>query len=225
MKIISIIASPKGMNGNTARLIGPILEAASAAGAETETFPLSEYSILPCKGCETCSKTGKCVLNDDHEKIKEAMLQADGIIFGTPNYMFNVSGMMKNFIDRSYSLCHLQSLRDKYAVVALTSGSPYPGMGEEYLKMILGKMGLWVVDSLVGTQALLSIPEEKEALINNAYTIGTELVEAIQEKKTYTDQADAREEFFYAMQALVMMQKDEWPYEYQYWVDNWGIED
>lgn len=89
------------MRGNTGSLVKCVLEAARKAGAETEIFSLADLTVYPCKGClEVCHVKGACQQRDDFEKIKNAMLKADGIIYASPNYNLNVSAQMEAFIDR-----------------------------------------------------------------------------------------------------------------------------
>jgi hypothetical protein len=45
-------------------------------------------------------------LKDDRDKLIEKMNNSDGIIFSSPNYSFNVSGLMKIFLDRLGFIFH-----------------------------------------------------------------------------------------------------------------------
>ena len=122
MKIISIIGSPHGMKGTTAQVANYILEGAENAGAETAIFSLSDLSVKPCKGCEVCGKTGTCVIDDDYKIIKHAMIEADGIILASPNYVGNVSTQLKAFIDRSNNQIHCQIMKGSYVAAVVTPG-------------------------------------------------------------------------------------------------------
>lgn len=101
MKILGIIGS-KRKTGNTSCLVQTALKAAQKKGAETELIFLGDYSIKDCTGCEGCKDTLKCVINDDMQKIYPLLLEADGIILGSPTYFYNISADMKAFIDRCY---------------------------------------------------------------------------------------------------------------------------
>ncbi len=69
---------------------------------------------MTCKGClETCHTKGKCFQDDDFEKMKNAMLAADGIILASPNYVFSVSAHMKAFLDRCGSFDALSTSQRK----------------------------------------------------------------------------------------------------------------
>ena len=225
MKIIAIIGSPHGMKGNTAPIVNEILKSAQNVGAQTEIFLLSELLVNPCRGCEVCCKTGKCVIDDDFIKIRNAMLDADGIILASPNHMYNVSAQMKALLDRCYSTCHCQTLKGKYSAVVVTSGGPDAGVGEEYLLYVLGKLGLWTVGSICAVIGQLADEEERSKIMESAVSLGRRMVKAIKKKETFEDQENERNEFFEMVRAMITMQKDIWPYEYEYWKSHWGVEE
>lgn len=103
MNIIGIIASPR-KEGNTAFIINQILEGAKAQGAETEAFSFSNLDIKPCRGCNGCKQSDRgCVINDDMQKIYDALEHADAIVLGLPIYMGQMSAQGKIFMDRLYA--------------------------------------------------------------------------------------------------------------------------
>lgn len=102
MKIIAINGSPKGKSSNTDILVKEFCKGAEEAGAAVEHVYLIEKEIKNCHGCFNCwTKTpGKCIINDDMKEIRKKLLNKDIIIFATPLYVDNVTGIMKTFIDR-----------------------------------------------------------------------------------------------------------------------------
>jgi multimeric flavodoxin WrbA len=102
MKILAINGSPRGRRSNTDRILQPFLEGAREAGAETETVYLKDLKINHCLGCFTCwTKTpGVCVHKDDMAALFPKVRQADVVVYATPLYVFTVSGLMKDFMDR-----------------------------------------------------------------------------------------------------------------------------
>jgi multimeric flavodoxin WrbA len=80
----------------------------SLGDIEYEIVRLSDYDLKTCKGCILCFNKGEeiCQLKDDRDKLIEKMNNSDGIIFPTPNYSFNVSGLMKIFLDRLGFIFH-----------------------------------------------------------------------------------------------------------------------
>jgi multimeric flavodoxin WrbA len=103
MKVIAINGSPR-KDGNTDALIGYVLEEIKAAGIETELFSLAGKRIRGCAACYKCfeNKDRRCaVANDDFNKCLEKMLEADGIIIGSPTYFTDVTAEIKGLIDRA----------------------------------------------------------------------------------------------------------------------------
>lgn len=105
MKILALNGSHRGQHGCTQLLLDKIAQGAKEAGAEFETVVLARHKILPCTGCETCHTPEsylKCIYEkeDDFTSISEKMKAADILIYATPVYVFNVSGIMKIFLDR-----------------------------------------------------------------------------------------------------------------------------
>lgn len=102
MKVLAISGSPHGAKGNTEQILQPFLEGAREAGAETEVIYLKDKKINHCRGCFTCwTKTpGVCVHKDDVPGILEKLREAEVVVYATPLYVFTVSGLMKDFMDR-----------------------------------------------------------------------------------------------------------------------------
>lgn len=104
MKIVGIVGSPR--KGNTEWMVRKVLEAAEMAGAETELIVLRGKNIRMCDGCLTCEAGGKqregiCRIKDDMQAIYPKLVDADALILGTPVYFELLSGLLKNFIDRT----------------------------------------------------------------------------------------------------------------------------
>lgn len=75
---------------------------------EYEIVPLSDFHIESCRGCKRCFDRGEelCPLKDDRDLLVGKIEASDGVVFATPNYSFQVSGLMKNFLDRLGYLFH-----------------------------------------------------------------------------------------------------------------------
>jgi len=222
MKLISIIGSPNGIKGRTGSLVKCILETAQNAGAATEYFSLGDLSVLPCKGClEVCHTKGACHQKDDFEKIKNAMIEADGIIYASPNYNLTVSAQMKALIDRCSLLLHCQILRGKYVAVVVTSGGSDPEDVVNYFKSILTLYGFWIVDSIGAVEAQFEDAEEKSKLMESANSLGNRMVNAVKNHETFPEQEDDHNQSFEIMKYMVMMLKDRWPVAWDYWNTHW----
>jgi multimeric flavodoxin WrbA len=104
MKILAINGSHR-KGKNTAQMLRMVLAEAEALGAETELVELMDYEIKECTSCNKCFFKPECsITDDDMAELNEKMLAADGIIFGSPVYWANVTGRLKDFIDRSRPL-------------------------------------------------------------------------------------------------------------------------
>ena len=112
MKVVGVVCSPR-LGGNTETLVEEALAGAREAGSDVELLTLAGKTIAPCDACKACVETGKCHIKDDMQEIHEKLLEADGIILGTPVYFLNVSAQAKILIDRTYALLWTRRLRDK----------------------------------------------------------------------------------------------------------------
>jgi len=101
VKVLGIACSPR-QHGNTEILVEEALS--GAREAETELLTLADKEIKPCDSCFACLKTGKCHIDDDMQPIYGKLLDADGIIFGTPVYFWSMTAQAKALIDRTIAL-------------------------------------------------------------------------------------------------------------------------
>jgi multimeric flavodoxin WrbA len=102
MKIVATMGSPKG-KGAGYRIVRMIEDRMKAIGdVQFEYLFLRDANLEPCRGCYNCMAKGEdtCPLKDDRAAIEQQLLAADGIILSTPVHVANVSGLMKNFMDR-----------------------------------------------------------------------------------------------------------------------------
>jgi multimeric flavodoxin WrbA len=103
MKVVAFNGSAR-KDGNTAILIRHVYKKLEAEGIETELIQLSGSKIHGCIACMKCfeNKNQRCTVKDDNANYCiEKMLDADGIILGSPTYFANVSTEMKALIDRA----------------------------------------------------------------------------------------------------------------------------
>ena len=103
MKVAAFNGSAR-KDGNTAILIGYVCRELEKEGIETELVQLAGSRIHGCIACMQCfeNKDQRCAVKDDIvNDCIEKMLDADGIILGSPTYFANVSTEMKALIDRA----------------------------------------------------------------------------------------------------------------------------
>jgi len=94
-------------NSKTSFMVNHFIDGAKDAGANVECFKLKDYNIKDCTGCYSCwtKSPGECIF--DHKKVEDDMSmlrkkyrEADLVVFASPLYIFNVSGILKTFMDR-----------------------------------------------------------------------------------------------------------------------------
>ena len=101
MKVLAINSSAR-KDGNTAFLINTVFEELKKEGIETEMIQLAGKVIEPCKACWACGGRKNCVHKKDlFQEIYEKMIQADGILLGSPVYTANISANMQAFLERA----------------------------------------------------------------------------------------------------------------------------
>jgi multimeric flavodoxin WrbA len=83
-------------------MVGKFLDGAKKSGAETREILLAEKRIAHCRGCFSCwvLTPGKCAIDDDMAWLIREFSESDIAVFATPLYVDNVSGTMKDFMDR-----------------------------------------------------------------------------------------------------------------------------
>ncbi len=103
MKVVAFNGSAR-KDGNTAILIRKVFGELEAEGIETELVQLAGKKIRGCTACGKCyeNKDKKCVVDNDilNECIGK-MVEADGIIMGSPTYFADVTTETKALIDRA----------------------------------------------------------------------------------------------------------------------------
>lgn len=108
MKVLALNGSPRMKASSTYHMLQPILEGMEKAGAEIEIIHIRKLDLEACIGCYSCwvKTPGECIHKDKDSMAAalESYRAADLIIYGTPLYHFNMSGIMKTFIDRTLPL-------------------------------------------------------------------------------------------------------------------------
>ena len=87
-KNILVISTSPRKSGNSETLADEFARGAREAGNCVEKVTLYDKTIEFCKGCLTCVKTQRCVIQDDAAVIVQKMLTADVIVFATPVYYY-----------------------------------------------------------------------------------------------------------------------------------------
>jgi multimeric flavodoxin WrbA len=125
MQVLGIVGSPR-RGGNTETLVDAILDGAKTEGASIEKVVLDELDLRPCKGCFACSKTKKCIQDDDMNTLATKMQESNVWILGTPIYWWGPSGQFKIFLDRWVSIART-IFRGKKVILAIPMGGGSEG--------------------------------------------------------------------------------------------------
>ncbi len=125
MKVVAFNGSPRP-KGNTSILLQTVLDELAKEGIGTELIQMGTENLHGCLGCYKCKEKQikRCAVDNDNLNIYlEKMLEADGILLGSPTYFSDLTPPMKALIDRCgvVSRHHGNLLRQKVgaAVVAV----------------------------------------------------------------------------------------------------------
>ena len=218
MKILVIMGSPR--KGHTFRACEEFRELLQQeCAAEFEYLWIKDAHLLPCKGCLSCFGRGEdtCPNRDDVPALEQKMREADAVVFASPVYGFNVTGLMKTFIDRFSYFFHRPRFFDKKAFVLATAG--VMGLNDvlSYLEKVAGLWGFEVV----GTAGLImtndnptrSLAEKNKKILKKA---AKEFSTALQRNKRKSP-GIMDVIIFHSVRAAFSQLERVSPFDYQYW--------
>jgi multimeric flavodoxin WrbA len=131
-----LLISGSQRNGNTEFVLSKILDSLDVPSSDKELILLKNKNIKHCIGCLRCHITPKCAIKDDMTEILGKMRNAEVLIIGTPNYFGNVTGLMKDFIDRTHPVYNTSLLKGKKVILIMVGGSE----AEKSAKYLAGSM-------------------------------------------------------------------------------------
>jgi multimeric flavodoxin WrbA len=167
--------------GNTEILVKEALMGAEEEGAQVEMLRLTDYKVFPCDGLAPCVFGNKrCNLEDDFNFIVDKIVENDGVVLGTPCYILESTAIIKQLIDRVFSVNYRSEARGKPATVivpyATRGWTPYAFLQPNILFLMLG---MEVIDrALVHTQAMNEVVLYDKALAR-ARQMGKEVAKAV----------------------------------------------
>jgi len=109
---------------------------------DIEIIHVKNYDVKPCIGCEQCLRKGLCHIQDDGDFILQKMIEADGLIIGTPIYLRHIPGYLKNIFDRGCSWYHRSPIVGKPILFATTTQVTGTKNAVKYLKDLSIQWGL-----------------------------------------------------------------------------------
>lgn len=97
--VLCIAGSPR-RRGNSDALLDAFIAGVSDAGGLPIRLVASEARVAPCRGCNSCSKTGFCVIRDGMDDVYALIDSAQAVCVATPVYFATVPAVLKTLFDR-----------------------------------------------------------------------------------------------------------------------------
>ena len=101
MKVMLVNGSPHH-EGCTYTALQEVAKMLNANGIETQNFWIGIRPISGCVGCGSCSKTGRCAIEDIVNVFLEEAKDCDAFVFGAPVHFASANGAMISFMDRAF---------------------------------------------------------------------------------------------------------------------------
>ncbi|HTX61218.1 MAG TPA: flavodoxin family protein [Methanobacterium sp.] len=144
--VLGISGSPVE-DSNTDLLVKTIME---ATGAEQEFVKLSDIKVAPCMACKKCAYTNQCVQDDDFKWLSQKVLDADAIVMGSPVMYGNPSAFTKAFVERLWSLRHINLLLKGKLGASAVVGWSWTENVSKWLNYVMTVEGMKVMGSIIG---------------------------------------------------------------------------
>ncbi|SHJ30909.1 Multimeric flavodoxin WrbA [Geosporobacter subterraneus DSM 17957] len=179
-KWLAVIGSPR-RGKNTDLLVDWIIEGLKQMNINVEKYYLDSWLISSCNGCEYCIETGKCHIQDGISEIIEQMKIADGYIFSSPSYNYNMTAQMKALLDRTFCLNDYRdgwksrlSPNKKAIIVGICKGKTQESMGFTVAGMekALTELGIEILD-------IIEYYDTKNIPVENNVTIQEDIMNRI----------------------------------------------
>ena len=215
MKILGLAGSPRGKKSITLRLVEAGVAGAIAAGAEGTLIDISSMTILRCKGCGECYRTGRCTQDDDLYFVLESMIAADGLIIGSPAYGGGITPKAECLMERLGDVARCRLLEGKFGFSISVSRD-----GDE--ELVAALINRFLNGCGVTTTGHFSLSADKNGLPDGAMAearrLGADLAIAIKECRRYPAQEEAWTRSLGEFEETVRANKEEWPHDYEHWL-------
>ncbi len=210
MNLLVISSSPRKNRSQTLVLALEVIEGCNPE--HCMIIHLCDCKIEFCKHCERCHrKIMDCPVEDDVVKIMNEMLEADGIILASPNYINCVTASMKALFDRTSHFIHCKRLLGKYIAGVVSSGSGYDKPVIDYMKHYSLTCGAQFAGGISSKVPIDESTREK------ARIFGKKLRSIIQNRRVFNNQLKIIEQGKSHFKDLMILRKDSWKGEYDYW--------
>lgn len=181
-KVLLINGSPHEF-GCTYTALKEVAETLEKNGVETEILYLGTKPVAGCIACGKCGQTGRCVFNDQVNRVLEKLDEYSGIVVGSPVYFAGPTGQICAFLDRLF-YCGGDRMKGKVAaaVVSCRRGGATAAFdrlnkyftisnmhvaGSQYWNQIHGKTPAQAVKDLEGLQTMRTLGQNMAWLIKS----------------------------------------------------------
>ncbi len=181
-KVLMINGSPHEF-GCTYTALKEVADTLEKNGVETEILYLGIKPVAGCIACGKCGQTGRCVFNDQVNRVLEKLAEYQGIVVGSPVYFAGPTGQICAFLDRLF-YCGGDRMKGKVAaaVVSCRRGGATAAFdrlnkyftisnmhvaGSQYWNQIHGKTPAQAVKDLEGLQTMRTLGQNMAWLIKS----------------------------------------------------------
>ena len=174
--------------GNTDALVDNLIEGMKSVGLDSQLVTLRDVKINNCVGCCQCLRESTCQFDDDMTQLRSFFVGADLVVFASPIYWCEVTGLLKTFIDRLYFFHHEVNrslVSGKKALTLTTLGEDDAAYESEVLvefyRRFLKSLGLTILDMLFfpGLMEKEAI-EQRPEYLEQAHKAGRQLLTALE---------------------------------------------
>lgn len=182
-KLIAFVGSPR-KNGNIDTVVKAVVKGAAESHIETKIYYLNDMTIKPCQACMYCREPehDHCIINDDLREVYAQIKEADYLILSSPVYIHQISGLLKNLLDRFYPLTdhnHKPRFGIKRTIFIYAQAAPIPVFNRyfRYTEKSLKAMGIKPIKRIKVLGAFTKDAVlKKKSLLDKAYDVGKNLV-------------------------------------------------
>ena len=217
MRILAIMGTLRKKNNY--QLIQQIEQTLKQFGdIEFEYLFLKDLNFQHCRGCFNCIAKGKqfCPLKDDRDMIEAKILAADGVILNSPGYAWNVTWIMKNFIDRFAFTMHRPIFFSQKLLLVVGGGS---GIDKalDSLSFTLG--GSHLISKLgIMTNLFTPVPKYQKKIARKIQKTCNKFYNAILTQKQIKINVGLLI-YFNMFKDMALKAKEQLPADYEYYID------